>query len=76
MRCIKPLSTTRLHAKIRFNPFHSVPLGTLHFAILRYHKRRIVDQYWWLRSTCSSSSSQIVRFDVDYSLQPVGNRVS
>ena len=40
-----------LFAKIRFNPFDSVPLATLLFAILWHHKRRTVDQYWQPRST-------------------------
>ena len=30
-----------LFAKIRFNPFDSVPLATLHFTILWHHKRQI-----------------------------------
>ena len=29
---------------MRFNPFDSVPLTTLHFAILLHRKRRTVDQ--------------------------------
>ena len=38
-----------LFAKIRFNPFDSVPLATMHFAMLRHHKRHyfakfLVDQ--------------------------------
>ena len=62
-RCPKPFPQFPLFAKIRFSPFVSMLLATLHFTIWWHHKRHTLDQYWSPRFTGSSTSSSIFRFD-------------
>ena len=63
-------------AKIRSNSFDSVPLATLHFAILLHHIRHTGTSAY-CRST--SSSSIVAKFSdlvIGCSLLPVGNPIS
>ena len=51
-----------LFAKIRFNPFDYVPLGSLHFAISRHHKRQVLQNFLRLRNAMFDEENNSLGF--------------